>query len=100
MKSLGLRTELVGAGFSLCAAIYIFYAIDPYTAGKILVEKLLKLWVYCLVLLSFNLFMRVDHRLKGMDPDSHAALKEHIKLTMFFLGMLALMELPLFLSRI
>ncbi len=95
-----LKTEVLGSGLSLIGAIYLFYAIDPLARRVILVEKLLKIWVYCMVLLSFNLWMRVDHRLKGLDPDGPAALKEHIKLTMFFLAMLALMELPLLLSRI
>lgn len=94
-----LKHELIGSGLSLVAAIYGFYAIDPLAGRVILVEKLLKIWVYCLVMLSFNLWLRVDHRLKGMDPDGHEALKDHIKLTLFFFAMLALAELPLFISR-
>ena len=93
-----LKNELIGSGLSLMGAMYLFYAIDPYTAGRILIRLMLKGAVYCMVLLSFNLWMRVDHRLKGKDPDSPAALKNHIKLTMFFLAMFALMELPLLLS--
>lgn len=84
----------------MCLAIYGFYAIDPLARRVILVEKLLKIWCYCLILLSFNLWMRVDHRIKKIDPDSPAALKENIKLTSFFLAMFALMELPLLLSTI
>ena len=93
-----LKTELLVSGLSLMGAMYIFYAIDPYTAGMILIRLMLKGAVYCMVLLSFNLWMRVDHRLKDQDPDSPAALKEHIKLTTFFLAMFALMELALFIG--
>ncbi|MBA7491607.1 hypothetical protein ES702_02155 [subsurface metagenome] len=84
----------------MCLAIYGFYAIDPLARRVILVEKLLKIWCYCLVLLSFNLWMRVNHRIKNVDPDSHAALRENVKLTSFFLAMFALMELPLLLSTL
>ena len=80
-----LRNDLIGAGFSMCAAMYVFYAVDPLAQTLIIVEKLLKIWVYSLVLLSFNLWMRVNHRLMGKDPNSGPALKEHIKLPCFSL---------------
>jgi len=95
-----LEAELIGSGLSLCAAICIFYVIDPYTAGKILFEKLLKIACYCMVLLSFNLWMRVNNRLRGIDPYSDQAMKEHIKLTSFFLFCFAVMEAALFIENI
>jgi len=96
---LKLKTEVFGSGLSIFAATFIFYAIDPYTAGMILIEKMQKTLVYCLYLIGFNLALRVRHRGEGRDPYSNAAYKAHIKLTMFFLAMFALMELPLFISR-
>ena len=94
-----LKTELLGSGLSLMGAMYIFYAIDPLAQRVILVRLILKGAVYCMFLLGFNLWMRVNNRLQGLDPDTPAALKEHITLTLFFLAMFALMELPLFISR-
>jgi len=95
-------------------AIYGFYAIDPLARRVILVEKLLKIWCYCLVLLSFNLWMRVNNRLKGrgtylierqgrhfvFTSKGKKCVKEHIKMTAFFCAIFALMELPLLLSTI
>ena len=95
-----LEVEIIGSGISLCAAIYLFYAIDPYTAGKILVEKLLKIACYCLVLLGFNLWMRVNNRLRGVDPYAPGAMREHIKMTSFFLFCFAIMEAALFIEYI
>jgi len=97
---LNLKTEVFGSGLSIFAATYLFYAIDPYVAGAILVEKIQKTLVYCLYLIGFNLALRVRHRAQGCEPDATGALKAHIKLTMFFCAMFAVMELPLFLSRI
>lgn len=84
----------------MCVAMYVFYAVDPLARGLIIVEKLLKLWVYSLLLLSFNLWLRVNHRLMGKDPNSETALKEHIKMTMFFLALYALMDLPLMIASL
>ena len=94
-----LKYEVFGSGLSIFAATFIFYAIDPYVAGAILVEKMQKTLVYCLYLIGFNLALRVRHRAQGREPDAPGALKAHIKLTMFFLAMFALMDLPLFISR-
>ena len=94
------EAELIGSGLSLCAAICIFHVIDPYTAGKILVEKLLKIACYCLILLGFNLWMRVNNRLRGLDPYAPGAMREHIKMTSFFLFCFALMEAALFIENI
>lgn len=96
----GLKSELIWAGFTMCAAMYVFYAVDPLARGSIIVEKLLKIWVYSLLLLSFNLWLRVNHRLMGKDPDDAAALKEHIKMTMFFLMLYAIMDLPLMIASL
>ena len=95
-----IKTEVFGSGLSICAATYLFYAIDPYTAGMILIEKIQKTLVYCLYLIGFNLALRVRHRAQGREPDAPGALKAHIKLTLFFCAMFAVMELPLFFSRI
>lgn len=95
-----MRNELIGSGLSICSAYYIFYAINPIAQRMILVEKLLKITVYCLVLLGFNLWMRVMNRLKGIDVESDAAIKEHIKMSMFFLAMFAVMDLALTISQL
>lgn len=94
------RHELIGSGMGIFFATYLFYAIDPYARTMILIEKLLKIAVYCLYLLSFNLALRFRHRYEGLDPDSDEAMKKHIKFSMFFLGMLELTDLYLFLSEI
>ena len=100
MKALALKHEVFGAGLSIFVATFIFYGIDPYVAGAILVEKIQKTLVYCLYLIGFNLALRARHRDEGRDPYSNAAYKAHIKLTLFFCAMFALMDLSLFLSRI
>ena len=82
------------------ASIYLFWFVDPLTHGRILLARLLKIGVYFLTLLGFNLWMRAVNRIKGRDPESDAYMKEHIKMSMFFLAMFALMELPLLLSTI
>ncbi|MBA7640548.1 hypothetical protein ES703_48217 [subsurface metagenome] len=38
-----LKSDLIGAGFSMCAAMYVFYAVDPLARSSIIVEKLLKI---------------------------------------------------------
>lgn len=95
-----MKTEVLGSGLSILAATYLFYAIDPYTRGKILIEKVLKLAVYCLIILGFNLALRVRHRTKRLDPDSRDAWKAHIKLTAFFLFMFGVMDLAITLESI
>lgn len=95
-----IEIELIGSGVSLSASIYLFWFIDPLMPGRILLARLLKISVYFLTLLGFNLWMRVINRLKGLDPESDDCMKDHIKMSMFFLAMLALMELPLLLSTI
>ena len=97
---MSLKTDVIGAGFSLCAAIYVFYYFEPLAVGNLLVEKLLKIWVYALTLISFNLWLRVDMRLKGWDINGSKAVKEHIKLTSFFFLLLALMDLPLMIASL
>ena len=98
MKALNLKSEIVGSGLLMCAASYLFYAIDPMARSEILVEKLLKIACYCMILLSFNLWMRVNNRLKGLDPEGPKEIKAHIKMTLFFLFCFALMEAALFLE--
>ena len=82
------------------ASIYLFWFVDPLTAGRILLARLLKISVYSLTVLGFNLWMRAVNRMKGLDPESDDCMKEHIKMSMFFLAMFALMELPLLLSTL
>lgn len=94
------ETELIGSGISLAASIFIFYIVDPLTHGRILLARLLNVAVYLLILLGFNLWLRAINRMKGLDPQSNECMKEHIKMSMFILGMLALMGLPLLLSTI
>ena len=101
MKKLNpVKLELIGSGASLFTSIFLFYAIDPLTHGRSLLGRLLKIAVYCLVVLGFNLWMRATNRLKGKDPESDDCMKEHIKMSMFILAMFALMELPLMLAVI
>lgn len=97
---LGLRAEVIGAGLSLFLSIYVFYIVDPLAVGMVFVEKLLKIWVYALTLISFNLWLRVDMRLKRWDINGPKAVKAHIKLTSFFFFMLALMDLPLIIASL
>ena len=94
------EAELIGSGASLLASIYLFWFVDPLTHGRTLLARLLKIGVYLLTLSGFNLWMRAVNRMKGLDPESDICMKEHIKMSMFFLAMFALMELPLFLSTI
>jgi len=97
---MSLKTDLIGAGLTLCLSIYVFYAVDPLAVGVVFVEKLLKIWVYSLTLISFNLWLRVDMRLKRWDINGPKAVKAHIKLTSFFFFMLAMMDLPLMIASL
>jgi len=108
------EVELIGSGASLLASIYLFVFVDPLTHGRILLARLLKIGVYSLIVLGFNLWMRAVNRLRGkgkyviehrgrhfiLTPKGKECMKEHIKMTSFFCAMFALMELPLFLSTI
>jgi hypothetical protein len=90
---LTIRNELIGSGLCIASGSFIFYAMDPLAHREILAAVMRKILQYCLFLIGFNLWLRVKHRIDGVDPDSMKAIKAHTIFTSFFLFMLMLSDL-------
>jgi len=93
-----LKNETILCGLALISGSLGFYYGLHLIGESIILNKILKFYVYGSYLLFLWLIPRLHAYIGDRDPDSEAVIKEQIKLVMLSFALLALMELPLILS--